>query len=433
MKHIFSIITHACHCEGQSPRSNLKAGSGHIPQSLLWQTMIAVCVSFFAMTLLLFLPSVGFTESKEIISEGTYNMGDGETPTVAESRALLQAKRTALEEAGTYVESYSKVKDLKLTEDEIKVLASGLMEVEILDKKRTVIADGFHFWIKIKARVQTEKMEEMAKRVKEKDVIEDYKRIQEAYDKRQKEIEELKKQLAQAKGEKEKKQIKAKVTGEEKLFQANERFEKKHKQNIGKVVYNKYTGYPEGYITQSGEYTFGVPIGVKEDDVFDKYDQNKKIKSPNTGRPPEKSLSFTNEDLEKYNTAESKEHDKAIEANAKAIALNPNDDYAYYNRGIVYYGKGRYDRAIEDYNKAIALNPNNPYAYYNRGIAYVQKSQYDRAIEDYNKAIALNPNYAYAYNNRGIAYVRKGQYGRAISDFQKACDLGDEMGCKNLK
>src|SRR3989338_7234820 len=399
MKHIFSIITHACHCEGQSPRSNLKAGSGHIPQSLLWQTMIAVCVSFFAMTLLLFLPSVGFTESKEIISEGTYNMGDGETPTVAESRALLQAKRTALEEAGTYVESYSKVKDLKLTEDEIKVLASGLMEVEILDKKRTVIADCFHFWIKIKARVQTEKMEEMAKRVKEKDVIEDYKRIQEAYDKRQKEIEELKKQLAQAKGEKEKKQIKAKVTGEEKLFQANERFEKKHKQNIGKVVYNKYTGYPEGYITQSGEYTFGVPIGVKEDDVFDKYDQNKKIKSPNTGRPPEKSLSFTNEDLEKYNTAESKERDKAIEANAKAIALNPNDDYAYYNRGIVYYGKGRYDRAIEDYNKAIALNPNNPYAYY----------------------------------NRGIAYVRKGQYGRAISDFQKACDLGDEMGCKNLK
>src|SRR3972149_7174963 len=338
-------------------------------------------------------------ESKEIISEGTYNMGDGETPSVAESRALLQAKRTALEEAGTYVESYSKVKDLKLTEDEIKVLASGLMEVEILDKKRTVIADGFHFWIKIKARVQTEKMEEMAKRVKEKDVIEDYKRIQEAYDKRQKEIEELKKQLAQAKGEKEKKQIKAKVTGEEKLFQANERFEKKHKQNIGKVVYNKYTGYPEGYITQSGEYTFGVPIGVKEDDVFDKYDQNKKIKSPNTGRPPEKSLSFTNEDLEKYNTAESKERDKAIEANAKAIALNPND----------------------------------PYAYYNRGIAYVQKSQYDRAIEDYNKAIALNPNYAYAYNNRGIAYVRKGQYGRAISDFQKACDLGDEMGGKNLK
>ena len=57
---------------------------------------------------LMFFQTPAFAETKEIISEGTYNMGDGETPTVAESRALLQAKRTAVEEAGTYVESYSK-------------------------------------------------------------------------------------------------------------------------------------------------------------------------------------------------------------------------------------------------------------------------------------------------------------------------------------
>ena len=161
--------------------------------------MIVVCVSSFAIAILFFYPSLASAQTKEIIAEGTYNMGDGETPSVAESRALLQAKRTALEQAGTYVESYSKVKNFQLTEDEIKVLASGLMEVEILEKKRTILGDGFHFWVKIKARVQIEKMEEMAKRVKGKDVIEDYKNVQEAYDKSQKEIEELKKELSQAK------------------------------------------------------------------------------------------------------------------------------------------------------------------------------------------------------------------------------------------
>jgi len=50
----------------------------------------------FALLLFLFLIPA-FAEFKEIISEGTYNMGDGETPTVAESRALLQAKRAAVE------------------------------------------------------------------------------------------------------------------------------------------------------------------------------------------------------------------------------------------------------------------------------------------------------------------------------------------------
>lgn len=65
--------------------------------------------------LLLLLPSFSLAETKEIVAEGTYNMGDGETPTVAESRALLQAKRTAVEEAGTYVESYSKTRNFQLT------------------------------------------------------------------------------------------------------------------------------------------------------------------------------------------------------------------------------------------------------------------------------------------------------------------------------
>ncbi|OGP36784.1 MAG: hypothetical protein A2X87_01900 [Deltaproteobacteria bacterium GWC2_42_51] len=260
MKYILTIATHACHCEGQSP----EAISEKVPQSLLWQTMLAVCVSFFAM--MLFLPSVGFTESKEIISEGTYNMGDGETPTVAESRALLQAKRTALEEAGTYVESYSKVKDLKLTEDEIKVLASGLMEVTILDKKRTIVGDGFNFWVKIKAKVNPDKIEEMAKRVKEKSVIDDYKKIQEAYDKSQKDIEELKKQLAQAKGEKEKKQVEAKITDEERLFEANQWFEKGLKQGYKNPYSYKeqidaftqaillYPSYAEAYIHRGWTY-----------------------------------------------------------------------------------------------------------------------------------------------------------------------------------
>ena len=56
----------------------------------------------FALAVMAFLisPSFSFAETKEIISEGTYNMGDGETPSVAESRALLKSKQIAVEQAG---------------------------------------------------------------------------------------------------------------------------------------------------------------------------------------------------------------------------------------------------------------------------------------------------------------------------------------------
>ncbi|MBI4377658.1 MAG: hypothetical protein HY578_01030 [Nitrospinae bacterium] len=138
------------------------------------------------------------------------------------------------------------------------------MEVEILDKKRTVVGDGFHFWVKIKSRVNLDNIQQLAKRVKEKSVVEDYKKIQEAYDKSQREIEELKKQLAGAKGEKENKQVEAKITDDERLFEASQWFEKGHQHRLNK------------------------------------------------------------------------EHDSVIEAYTKAIALDPNVEVAYKNRGNAY-------------------------------------------------------------------------------------------------
>src|SRR3989338_7098103 len=367
MRYFSVIIARICHCEVK-PKQSLfpfKNITGRV-----WVIIIA---------LFLFFPSLGFAETKEIISEGTYNMGDGETPSVAESRALLQAKRTALEQAGTYVESYTKVKNLQLTEDEIKVLSSGIMEVEFLDKKRTVVGDVIHFWVQIKAKVNPDKIEEMAKRVKERAVVEDYKNIQEAYDKSQKDIEELKKQLAQAKGEKEKKQVEAKITDEERLFQANEWFEKGNKHNLD-FTWTEVEKLPEYQ-------------------------------------------SLSDSDKTKAKVLYYKEYDDAIEAYTSAIALDPNYAAAYNNRGVAYKNKGQNDRAIEDYNKAIALDPNYAAAYNNRGNAYANKGQYDRAIEDYNKAIALDPNYAKAYNNRGGAYDNKGQNDRAIEDYNKAIAL----------
>jgi hypothetical protein len=85
---------------------------------------IYVITNFTAIvvTLFLLIPVCGFAEFKEVISEGQYEMGDGETPSVAESRALLNAKRIAMEQAETYVESDSKVKNFQLVEDEVRVL-----------------------------------------------------------------------------------------------------------------------------------------------------------------------------------------------------------------------------------------------------------------------------------------------------------------------
>ena len=132
---------------------------------------------------------LAYAETKILNAEASYIMGDGETPSFADAMALQKAKQAAIEQAGTYIESYTKVQNYALTEEEIKTIAGGVLEVEVLEKTRTLVGDGLRIYIKIKATVTTDKMEELAQRIKGKNVADEYKRLQEEYSRLAREIE----------------------------------------------------------------------------------------------------------------------------------------------------------------------------------------------------------------------------------------------------
>lgn len=140
--------------------------------------------------------SAAFAETKIITAEATYIMGDGETPSFAEAMALQKAKQTALEEAGIYVQSYTKVQNLNLTTEEIQTIAGGVLQVEVLQKTRTLVADAVHCYTKIRATVTTDKMEELASRIKGKNVAEEYAKLQIEYARLSRELENWKQRAA---------------------------------------------------------------------------------------------------------------------------------------------------------------------------------------------------------------------------------------------
>lgn len=110
----------------------------------------------------------------------------------------------------------------------------------------------------------------------------------------------------------------------------------------------------------------------------------------------------------------------AIESYNKAIAAKPEDAEAHFNRGLALQELGQLDAAILSYDKAIAIRPDYNKAYCNRGVALKGLKQLDAAIASYNKAIALKPDSAEAYCNRGVALKERRRLDTAITSFNKA-------------
>jgi len=94
--------------------------------------------------------------------------------------------------------------------------------------------------------------------------------------------------------------------------------------------------------------------------------------------------------------------------------------------------QGDLDRAIADASKAIELDPGRVHSYINRSWAYIEKGLVAKALQDTHTALAIDPDNAYAHNNQGLAYQSMGLIQIAKENYSKACNLGLELGCRNL-
>ena len=139
-----------------------------------------------------------------------------------------------------------------------------------------------------------------------------------------------------------------------------------------------------------------------------------------------KSIDKTNEDVillqAQLLREEHKQYQKALIIINNLLYTNPDNYFAYNERGKLFTNLQLYDSAFNDFNRAIEIEPMYANAYGNRGwIQYKYKNEPEKAFSDYNKAIMLDTNLEYVYNNRGVLYMEYYKNNnQAIADFTKA-------------
>lgn len=104
--------------------------------------------------------NIASAEIENIEATGSYSVGDNETENFASARenAYNEAMRSAVEQAGVYVESYSKTQNMQLTHDEVRIISGNILKVLAKDIRPVVSTDGhtIKFICTIKATVDTD-------------------------------------------------------------------------------------------------------------------------------------------------------------------------------------------------------------------------------------------------------------------------------------
>lgn len=315
-------------------------------------------IRLFILFLVFSLPgAIVFAGTSIIISEGKYVMGDLDTKKDAKTQALIEAKRMAMEKAGTYLESFTEVKDFKLSKDQVKTIAAGIMSVEVLNEDWKMSGENMVLIIKIRATVDTSNLKNRIAKMQEGDSTESFKEVQNQLVALQKELAELKKQA----------QKQAESSGTKN--QPSQEIKEKHEALVNEMSAWEYMG--KGNIAavnqrweESAE-AFGQVIALNPQ-LADAY-AGKAFALHNLRKPAE-----------------------AGELVNKALAIQPNSVRSLGVKALIL--KEQPDKvglAMDTINQAIKLQPNAPRSYLIRGIIFIKISRFDLARRDFTKACQM--------------------------------------------
>jgi len=424
-------------------------------------------------------PFSALAEIKTVTHTVQQPFGGSQSPDDARTAGIARAKREALEQFGTYIESITIVKNAQVDSDEILALTAGVTKTEVVKQRNYTDSDAFGLEITVKIELDTAVLDKSLKRLlDDRNHLKDLKAASIREKKLLVKIAELQKEnLKHGKSNQESLKLKNDfqtssngLTAVELYNKADSILKGTQSKQIKKTItdndrfssYKKAIEYLDKSISFDPEFVEAYTLRgmlfvfLKQLDRaladFDKgihldpnnanlyvnraniYSSLKNIDAAISeynhaiSIDPNQMLPYNNRGLEYL---ESKEYEKALSDLNQAIRLDPKPSFPYFNRGNIYYNLEQYERAIIDYDQAISINPENEFALRNRSEAHLILGQYDSAIADYTNLIRINPKSGDSYNNRGVSFSELNKIKEACADFKKACKLGVCEGYKN--
>jgi len=114
--------------------------------------------------------------------------------------------------------------------------------------------------------------------------------------------------------------------------------------------------------------------------------------------------------------------EEAMASFQAAVKLEPRNEYAHNQLGIIYAKKERFDDAFREFSLVAGIDQQNTFALLWLGILNLQKNNLDKGYENFQKIIQADPDNADAYYYLGAIYNIRHNPAKAIEYLKKSRD-----------
>ncbi len=316
---------------------------------------------FLALTLLV-CSRTTYAEIKVIEADSAYVMGDNDSRIDARRIAVQEAKRKALEQAGTYLESVSEIRNYQLTKDEVKAYTAGVAETEIVADEMRGSVNHPEVYIKTRCRVDTQLLTAAIDRYRDN--------------------EDLKEQVQAAAKE-------------------NDQLKKERNGLVKQLAAEK-------------DKTKAEATRKKLDSVLDREETNEETDKVwaklayRCGESDENGAELTQADA-----------DRSTAVLERVVKVNPGNQRALYLLSALYQKKGEYDAAEDQSRAAILKNPSNPVPHMKLGILLHSRSKNEEALKEFHFVERLRPHNSMMLYYTGMTLKDMRRCGLSIQYLQR--------------
>ncbi|MEM9338557.1 MAG: tetratricopeptide repeat protein, partial [Bacteroidota bacterium] len=117
----------------------------------------------------------------------------------------------------------------------------------------------------------------------------------------------------------------------------------------------------------------------------------------------------------------------------RALEEVPDEPYFLNNRGFIHLQMDSLDLAIQDIDRSILLNPNNGWAYRNKGIFYMKRADYKQAIRLFKRAIDEPDFIDEVFYYLGLAYEQSGDRTQACESWYQGVAQNESASVQMIK